>query len=147
VTRPDREPTRWMIRQNKRWFPLLGTTYGPAMVNVRRQLMHGFVLVAVFIGLSMLWDITLWKPAGEVLGVASAVVFAVAACISFTIPTVRLLQLQAKVARHLRAKGVSIRHWPDLRDPGVYLAWCRREGLEPSRVASVLDLPQPEQGS
>jgi hypothetical protein len=147
VTRPDREPTRWMIRQNKRWFPLLGTTHGPAIVNVRRQLMHGFVLAALSMGMSVLWDVTLWKPAGEVLGVLSAVVFCAAACISVLIPGVRLLQLQAQVARHLRANGVSIRHWPDLRDPGVYLAWCRREGLEPSRVASVLDLPRREQGS
>lgn len=136
-----------MIRQNQRWLPLLGTTHGPAMVNVRRQLMHGFVLMAAFLGMSIAWDATLLKLTGEVLGVISVVVFWVAASVSVVIPGVKLLQLQAKVARHLRANGVSIRHWPDLRDPGVYLAWCRREGLEPTRVASVLDLPQPEQGS
>lgn len=138
------KPTRWSIRQHKRWIPLLGETFGGAYVQVRLHLMHGTVLFAAFLTISMVWDATMVQLTGDVLGVVSVVFFCTAAIVSLGIPTFRLLQLQAKVAKHLRANGVSIRHWPDLRDSVVYLAWCRREGLEPDRVASVLSLPPRE---
>ena len=142
MTRRDGQSTRWSIRQSQRWVPLLGATYGRAIVSVRRRLIRGFVLLEACLGMTMLT--ALLRPVGEVIGVISIVFFCTAGIIVFVIPAVRLLQLQAKVARHLRANGVSIRHWPDLRDSGMYLAWCRREGLEPDSVASVLNLPPRE---